>query len=99
MAAGFTGLPERRVDPSREIDNVARLSYGGLNNRKLVAAQPGDSVGVSETGAQASGHDLQQFITDRVPERVVDGLELIEVEVEQRQTIAAADALERLLEL
>ena len=34
-----------------------------------------------------------------MPERIVDGLELIEVEVEHRQTVAPADPLERLLQL
>ena len=45
------------------------------------------------------GDGLEQFVAALVPERVVDALEFVEVQIKHRELLAAPHALERLLEL
>src|SRR3954447_1020449 len=55
---------------------------------------------LSEVGANASRDGFQECVTGRVPEGVVDRLEVIEVEAKQRYALAMATAArQRLLEL
>ena len=42
---------------------------------------------------------LQQFVADVMAERIVDALELVEVETQHRQALAALDALDLVVEL
>ena len=44
-----------------------------------------DRVAGPDGGQQAHGDPLEQFVTDRVTKRVIDGLEAVKVEVEQRE--------------
>ena len=82
VATSFTRLSESLVDSRHQINNVNWILHTGLNDRKLVSTQSGNDIGLSETAAQTRSRRFQQFITDRVPECVVDGLEMIEVEIE-----------------
>ena len=50
---------------------------------ELVAAQPGDGVDLPHRVLQARGGLPDQLVAARVAERVVDGLEAIEVDIEQ----------------
>jgi hypothetical protein len=56
---------------------------------ELVATQPGSGVALAQHGADALGRLAQQRVAGRVPERVVDGLEVVEVE-EQHAVAAGA---------
>src|SRR5581483_9937339 len=47
---------------------------------ELVAAESRDRVLRPDSRGQAHGDDRQQLVADRVPERVVDALEAVEVE-------------------
>ena len=62
----------------------------GHEHGELVAAQPGEHVGLAHAGAQGLGHARDEVVPRRVPERVVDGLEVVEVEHEQRAAGAVA---------
>ena len=44
-----------------------------------------DGVGVAHAVAQPLGHHLEQLVADRMAERVVDALEVVEIEIEHRQ--------------
>ena len=77
------------MDPRHEVRDIRRPLDRGLNDRKFVAAEPGNDIGLVEAAAQATGHGLQQFIADRMTERVVDALEFIDVDIEHRQLLAA----------
>jgi hypothetical protein len=71
----------------------------GLNDRELVAAQPGDLVLFAETAAQAVGHGFQKLIANRMAKRVVGALELVKVQIEDCKMLAMLDACERRLQL
>ena len=72
----------------------ALIALDRRDNRELVAAEPRDRVGVANAGREPLSHHLQQFVADRMAERVVDGLEQIEIEHEKREP-AAVTALPR----
>ena len=71
----------------------------GHDDGELVAAQPRHGVRLARAAAQALADQLEQLVADRMAERVVDALELVEVEAEHRQALAALDALELVLEM
>src|ERR1035437_1800109 len=99
MTNTFIGSSDRFVNPGYELRGIRRPLQLGLNDRKFVASQPGNEIRLPEAAAQPISHRFQQFITDRVPESVVDTLELIDVDVEHRQLLAALNPLQRLFEL
>ena len=45
------------------------------------------------------GHRLQQLVADMVSERVVDALELVDVDIEQRELLAAGGLAQLALDL
>ena len=47
----------------------------------------------------AGGHGLQQFVADMMAERVVDALEFVDVDIEQRELLAASGLLQLALDL
>ena len=51
---------------------------------ELVAAEPGDLVLRTHTRAQPVSHAHQQLVADGVAERVVDGLEVVDVDEQDR---------------
>lgn len=55
---------------------------------ELVAAQAGHRVVVAQQAGQALGHLLQERVTDRVPAGIVDVLEVVQVDKEQRALLA-----------
>ena len=61
-------------------------------NHELVSAQSRDRVGFADAGDDAPGNLLQQEIADVVAEGVVQRLEIIEVDEEQRSLAFASDA-------
>jgi hypothetical protein len=70
-----------------------------LHDREFVAAEPRDGVVFGHAFAEPAGNFLQQRIADRMAERVVDFLEMIEIEAEHRELVATLDEPQRLLEL
>ena len=66
---------------------------------EFVAAHAGDDVEFARAAAQALADELEQLVADVMAERVVDALELIEVETEHGQAFAALDALDLVIEL
>jgi len=72
---------------------------------EFVAALAADRVGEADAGKQPAGGGLQDLVAGRVPEGVVDGLEMIQVQEEQADLLAMVMAhgggmrmTERLLE-
>ena len=70
----------RRQDVEQASDE--RLDVGDVQRQhgELVAAQPRDGVALAQGVAQPLAADLQQAVAGGVPERVVDALEVVEVE-------------------
>ena len=65
---------EQASDQGVDVGDVER------EDRELVAAQPRDGVAVAQGVAQPLAADLQQAVAGGVAERVVDALEVVEVE-------------------
>ncbi len=55
---------------------------------ELVAAQACEHAARTRGAAQPLGHDLQNAIAEVVPERVVDGLEVVEVDEQEGKLLA-----------
>ena len=98
MPHAFKRLPDRRMDFINEPSGFRPVLDSGLNDGELVAAEPGRHVGFLEATAQALGDALEQLIADRMAERVVDALELVDVDIEHRQLLARPYRLERLFQ-
>ena len=84
--------------PPRQRGRVRRLVHLRHDDRELVAAQPRHRVRLARATAQPIGDQPQQLVADGVAERVVDALELVEIETEHGQALAAFDALELVLQ-
>jgi hypothetical protein len=65
--------------------------FGFLNadqdDRKLVAAEPSNRVGLANNGLEPLRHSLKQQIADAMAERVVDVLEVVQVKVQNRKGV------------
>ena len=72
-------------------------STSGSSMRELVAAQPGHRVAAPQHLAQARPHLAQQQVAGVVAERVVDLLEAVEVDQQQRGLLALAAGHDRLM--
>ena len=57
---------------------------------ELVAAQARGGVRPAQALVEARGGQAQQLVADLVAERVVDGLEVVEVDEQHRDALAAA---------
>ena len=97
LALQFEGLAQQVEQLLRH-----RLGLLGLFERRqqhgeLVATQARAGVTGTQGAADAFGGQLQQAVAGGVPQRVVDLLEQVEVEVEQRQPVAVALGVAQLL--
>ena len=99
MAEAFIGFADFVIDLIDEIGDVVRVADRGLDDREFVAAEPRDEIGLPDALAQPRGDALEQFVADGMPERVVDALELVDVDIENRELLATVDALELPFEL
>ena len=82
MAIDLIGCTECFDDPVRQLRGRRRLAGGHLRHGELVTAEARDRIRAADEATQARGHELQQRISDRMAERVVDVLEPVEVEAE-----------------
>ena len=88
------------LDPKRPVDggqDARRHDSGALgaaqpllDQRELVATQPGPGVRGARHGGEPARHLAQERVADRVAQGVVDLLEVVEVEQHHRHGIAAA---------
>ena len=76
---------------SRDDDRL-RLALGGEQDGELVAAQAPEDVGLAQAVAQRAGAGDDELVARGVAEAVVDRLEAVEVEHEQRALGAVAPA-------
>ena len=94
MAEAFIGLPDRLVNTRHEFHDVVGVGDVGLDHRELVAAQPRDVIGIPDAAPDPRGHRLQEFVADVMSERIVDALELVDVDIEQCELTAPAGSLQ-----
>ena len=78
------------------VNDLARHGTGAFQRRfaeqhdKLVAAQAGYRIHTSPAGDQAMRHLGQQLVASEMPERIVDRLEMIEIDKHQGDLLALA---------
>ena len=93
---------EAPVEPHLGVERVPqtvgrRFGVGAAGaveqHAELVAAEPGRDVARSQGAPQALGDDPQQLVTRGVAEEVVDALEAVEVDEEQRARARGLDPL------
>ena len=87
------GLEDRLADALGERNGIGRGVQASHDDGELVTAEPGNRIGLPDAAAQSLGDNFEELVADRVAERVVDALEMIEVETEHCQRLAALDAL------
>src|SRR5205807_10289744 len=58
-----------------------------------------DRIDFSDAATQSIGHALEQCVTDRVSEGIVDALEMVEIDVQNRQALTAVSTGECLIKL
>ncbi len=81
------------------IDLACAAASSGISLRsssmsnELVAAEPAHGIGLADAGGEAPADFLQQQIAGLVAERVVQGLEVVEVDEEQAHDAVGCGAL------
>ena len=82
---------ERRADDlddaGRQRARIGRLVDAALQDGEFIAAQARDGVALAQTVAHALGDLPEQLVAERVAERVVDALEAIEIETQDRELL------------
>ena len=99
MALDLVGLDHRFADALRERGGVGGLLHLRHDDGELVSAHASDDVELTRAAAQALADELEQLVADMMAERVIDALEMIEVEAKHRQALATLDALDLVVEL
>ena len=88
-----------RAHGARHAERVGGVAVGH-QDRELVAPEPRDRVGVAGGGAERLGHAAQGGVPRRMPEQVVDVLEPVHVDDQERERGGtSARGRERPLEL
>ena len=81
---------DRVLQAAGELGGHPAVGQPAQQHGELVAAEPGERVAAAHDALQARGDLLQQAVARVVPERVVDLLEAVEVDQQQRGGLAAA---------
>src|SRR5215467_10204060 len=98
MAAKIAGLRNRLSDALRQSCCVGRSLHPGLNDRELVPTESRERIRAAYALAHPVGHCLQQFVADRMSERVVDALETVQVEIKDGYLFSRRSVQERCFE-
>src|SRR5258708_1914232 len=87
-AGGIAG-PEHRGEAFHD-DIAARRVRGGSQYRELVAAEPTDDIAIAEHTAQDLCRLHQHRIAGGMSGRVIDGLEVVDIKIEQQGAMPVA---------
>ena len=87
------GRAQRVLNAERDGVGLILVAELVQENRELVSAQPGERVALPQARLEAARHRRQQLVAHQVAETVVDDLEAVEVEIERRESAAAAPVL------
>ena len=98
MAVDVVGLADHLDDALGERGGVCRLGEADLQDGELVAAHARDRVGLAHQGRAGARHLLQQLVAGGVAQRIVDVLEVVEVEQVAGHDLARPHARESQLQ-
>ncbi|MGY3111091.1 hypothetical protein ACVWW7_007718 [Bradyrhizobium sp. LM6.9] len=86
---------KRRADgleqPRDELVDLIQRRHRALYDGEFVAAKPRHEVRRACAPAEALRDRLQEFVADEMPERVVDALELVDVDIVHRELFTRGD--------
>ncbi|MNT12640.1 hypothetical protein D3C72_1475740 [compost metagenome] len=82
------GLDQDLTDFLDHDVGIARSANAVQQHHELIAADACHGVGFPHTALEPVGHRLQQHVADRVTMSVIDVLEAVEVDVQQRHAPA-----------
>jgi hypothetical protein len=99
MAEAVAGLPDGVMDSRDEFHHIGGAADRGPDHGEFVAAEPRDQIAPLEATLDAAGNRLQQLVADMMSERVVDALELVNVDIEQGELLALLRFFELALDL
>ena len=85
VGADPIGSAQRANDPRREVARLIVLADAELDHGELVAAEPRHDVACADAFLQPPAGEAQEPVPGRMPERVVDLLEPVEIEVMDRE--------------
>ena len=88
----WKGSAQARDDALGQRAGLLGVAQGVLQHHELVAAEAGDDVGAAHGRAQPVGDRAQQLVAAGMAQRVVDLLELVEVDEVDGERPAAAQA-------
>ena len=86
-----------RLQLARDVVDHAELVHFRQHDDELVAAVAACGVGVTRGGEEPGRHQAQHAVADVVAEAVVDALEIVEVEQDQRYRAVVARGLRQRL--
>ena len=95
MAVEQIGLADRLKQPPRQQHGILRARQPALDDRELIGVEAGDDIVLAQRRAQALGDAAQQLVADAVAERIVDRLEIVEVEHQHRDLFRAAPRVQQ----
>ena len=99
MSEALIRLSYRLVNAGHEFLDVGAAADSGLDHREFVAAEAGDEIARLGAILEAGCDRLQKLIADMVSKRVVDALEFVDVDIEQRELLAAGGLAKLALDL
>ena len=88
----WKGSAKAATMPLGERSGILGVAHGILQHHELVAAEAGDDVGAAHGVAQPVGHHAQELVAAGMAQRIVDLLELVEVDEMDRERPAPAQA-------
>ena len=89
LAVVLARIAQQVPEPLGGRHQIAEVRQVGDDDGELVAAQPRHDIGAAIDGQQLLGHKAQQRVAGGVPQRIVDVLEMIEID-DQQPDLAAA---------
>ena len=98
VAVDFERFGDRIDDPARQQRRIFRIGHLGLHDREFVAAEASDGVDLADAAAQACRDRDQELVADRVAQRFIDRLELVEADAQHGEADAAAGLRQRVLD-
>ena len=85
MAMAVERRPQRLIDPRDQRVNVLGALDAVLHDGELIAAEARDEVLGADRLAQPIRDALQELVADQMSQRIVDALELVDVDIEDRE--------------
>jgi hypothetical protein len=90
LVVDFEGRFELDEDFFGHPRGVVGAVHAGEHDQEFIAALAADRVGVADTAREPQRNALQQLVAHQVAERVVDCLEAVQIEEQQRDAVALA---------